>query len=317
MWNLPEIKPPPQCMWPRASAAGRSPRCWQRQRTWGFPSKRPTPASWTICATAPTIRGEFQKGAGNAFTGGGSAAYQPRDANTGKPGQNMGRKKQTEKSMQAQQETFGQKVQKSEKSQPGENSTFTENKSMDFQKEDTGQHKSNHVSKARAKKQMYQPASGQKVQKSDVKPGQEEKPDFVKESNTFTGQENFSQPEETEKKQADTEDYHRRDTYRQSQKKGKYHKKRVRKEHRVKGGSGEKPENRTFTEETFAGNTGNSFQGEGGSEFTGSKKLQKKQRQAEKAGKKVQKARAKLPKTREYTLQRDRKSTRLNSSHQD
>lgn len=194
---------------------------------------------------------EFQKGAGNAFTGGGSAAYQPRDANTGKPGQNMGRKKQAERSMQAHQETFGQKVQK-----------------------------------------------------SDVKPGQEEKPDFVKGNNVFTGQENFRQPEETEKKQADTEDYHRRDTYRQSQKKGKYHKKRVQKEHRVKGGLGEKPENRTFTEETFAGNTGNSFQGEGGSEFTGSKKLQKKQRQAEKAGKKVQKARAKLPKTREYTLQR-------------
>ena len=247
---------------------------------------------------------EFHKGAGNAFTGGGSAAYQPRDSGIGKPGRGSGGKRQTEKSMQAQQETFGQKVQKSEKNQPGENSTFTENKSMDFQKEDTGQHKSNHVSKARAKKQMYQPASGQKVQKSDVKPGQEEKPDFVKESNTFTGQENFSQPEETEKKQADTEDYHRRDTYRQSQKKGKYHKKRVQKEHRVKGGLGEKPENRTFTEETFAGNTGNSFQGEGGSEFTGSKKLEKKQRQAEKAGKKVQKARAKLPKTREYTLQR-------------
>ena len=46
------------------------------------------------------------------------------------------------------------------------------------------------------------------------------------------------------------------------------------------------------------------FRGEGGSEFTGSKKLKKKQRQAQKAGRKVQKARAKLPKTREYTLQR-------------
>ena len=55
---------------------------------------------------------EFQKGAGNAFTGGGSAAYQPRDANTGKVGQSAGRKKQAEKSMQAHQETFGQKVQK-------------------------------------------------------------------------------------------------------------------------------------------------------------------------------------------------------------
>ncbi len=40
------------------------------------------------------------------------------------------------------------------------------------------------------------------------------------------GQDNFNQPEETGKKQPDAEDYHRRDTYRQSQKKGKYHKKR-------------------------------------------------------------------------------------------
>ncbi|NBI05061.1 peptidase, partial [bacterium C-53] len=247
---------------------------------------------------------EFQKGVGNAFTGGGSAAYQPRDANTGKTGQSAGRKKQTEKSMQAQQETFGQKVQKSEKSQWGENSAFTENKSMDSGRGDAEQCKPNHASKAHARKQMYQTTSGQKVQKSGAKPEKEEKPDFVKENNNFTGQENFSQPEEAEKKQPDTEDYHRRDTYRQSQKKGKYHKKRVQKEHRGKGGTNDKPENKTFTEETFTENTGNTFQGEGGSEFTGSKKLQKKQRQAQKAGRKVQKARAKLPKTREYTLQR-------------
>lgn len=52
---------------------------------------------------------EFQKGAGNAFTGGGSAAYQPRDSGIGRAGQSAGRKKQTEKSMQAHQETFGQK----------------------------------------------------------------------------------------------------------------------------------------------------------------------------------------------------------------
>ena len=195
------------------------------------------------------VNAEFRKGA--AFTGGGNAAYQPRDANTGKPGHGAARKRRAEKSMQAHQETFGQKVQK-----------------------------------------------------SDAKPGQEEKPDFVKENNGLTGQDNFSQSEEMEKKQPDAEDYHRRDTYRQSQKKGKYHKKRVQGEHRIKGSTKENPGNRTFTGESFTENTGNLFQGEGGSEFTGSKKLQKKQRQAEKAGKKVQKARAKLPKTREYTLQR-------------
>lgn len=247
---------------------------------------------------------EFRKGADNAFTGGGSAAYQPRDADAKKPGHGSAGKRQAEKVTQAHQETFGQKVQKSGNRQLQENQIFSEHKGVDSQKGDTRQRESNHSSKAKAKKQMYQTTSGQKVQKSDAKPGQEEKPDFVKESSGFTGQDNFSQPEEMEKKQPDTEDYHRRDTYRQSQKKGKYHKKRVQKEHRVKSGTKEKTENKTFTEESFAENTGNLFQGEGGSEFTGSKKLQKKQRQAGKAGKKVQKARAKLPKTREYTLQR-------------
>lgn len=247
---------------------------------------------------------KFHKGADNAFTDGGNAAYQPRDSGIGKPGRGSDGKRQTEKSMQAQQETFGQKVQKSKESQPGKNSTFTENKSMDSQKGVTGQSKTNHASKAHAKKQMYRNTSGQKVQKSEAKPGQEEKPDFVKESSEFTGQENFNQTEDKEEKQTDAEDYHRRDTYRQSQKKGKYHKKRVQREHRNKGSTKEKAENKTFTEESFTENTGNLFQGEGDSEFTGSKKLQKKQRQAEKAAKKVQKARAKLPKTREYTLQR-------------
>ena len=250
------------------------------------------------------VNAEFRKGTENAFTSGGSAAYQPRDADTKKPGHGSAGKRQAEKVTQAHQETFGQKVQKSGNGQLQENQTFSEHKGVDSQKGDTRQRESNHASKAKAKKQMYQTTSGQKVQKSGAKPGQEEKPDFVKESSGFTGQDNFSQPEEMEKKQPDTEDYHRRDTYRQSQKKGKYHKKRVQKEHRVKGGTKEKTENKTFTEESFAENTGNLFQGEGGSEFTGSKKLQKKQRQAGKAGKKVQKARAKLPKTREYTLQR-------------
>ena len=66
----------------------------------------------------------------------------------------------------------------------GKNSTFTENKSMDSGSGDAGQRKTNHASKAHAKKQMYRNTSGQKVQKSDAKPGQEEKTDFVKESRT-------------------------------------------------------------------------------------------------------------------------------------
>ena len=105
---------------------------------------------------------EFQKGDDNAFTGGGNAAYQPRDSGTGKPGCGSDSKGQMEKSMQAQQETFGQKVQKSKESQTGKNSTFTENKSMDSQSGDAGQRKPNHASKVQAKKQMYRNTSGQK-----------------------------------------------------------------------------------------------------------------------------------------------------------
>ena len=52
---------------------------------------------------------EFRKEAGSAFTGGGNAAYQPRDANAGKPGHGAAGKRRAEKSMQAHQETFGQK----------------------------------------------------------------------------------------------------------------------------------------------------------------------------------------------------------------
>lgn len=184
----------------------------------------------------------------------------------------------------------------------GTNNAFAGGGNAEYQPRDADIKKAGQATGSRER--LHQKTSGQKVQKSDVKPEQEEKPDFVKESSGFSGQGNSSQPEEMEKKQPDTEDYHRRDTYRQPQKKGRYHKKRVQKEHRVKGGANQNPGNQTFTKESFAEDTGNLFQEEGGSEFTGSKKLQKKQRQAQKAGKKAQKARAKLPKTREYTLRR-------------
>ena len=73
---------------------------------------------------------EFRKGTNNAFIGG-SSAYQPRDANTGKPGHGSAGKSQAEKSMRAHQETFGQKVQKSGSGQSQENRSFSEHKSMD------------------------------------------------------------------------------------------------------------------------------------------------------------------------------------------
>ena len=61
--------------------------------------------------------------------------------------------------------------------------------------------------------------------------GAEEKSGFGKENNAFTGQNNFSQPEgEMEKKQPDTEDYHRRRYLRAVA--GKGNTKQVQKEHR-------------------------------------------------------------------------------------
>ena len=72
----------------------------------------------------------------------------------------------------------------------------------------------------------------------------------------------------------------------------------------AKGSTKEKMGNKGFAEESFTENTGNAFQREGGSGFTGSRKLKRLQNQAEKAGEKAQKARAKLPKAREYTLRR-------------
>ncbi|MBP3578324.1 MAG: peptidoglycan DD-metalloendopeptidase family protein, partial [Lachnospiraceae bacterium] len=103
------------------------------------------------------------------------------------------------------------------------------------------------------------------------------------------------QTEENGKRQEEKEDYHRRDTYRQSQEKGKYHKKRVQREHKHR----EKAKDTVFTEDA-----GKVFTEERASEFTGSEKLKKKQKQAQKAAEKVKKARGKLPKKREYTLQR-------------
>ena len=150
------------------------------------------------------------------------------------------------------------------------------------------------TSKSHAKKE-YGETFGQNVQKSGADKGQEEKAAFTKAENTFSGQDNSGQTEENGKRQEEKEDYHRRDTYRQSQEKGKYHKKRVQRENKHR----EKAKDTVFTEDA-----GKVFTEDRASEFTGSEKLKKKQKQAQKAAEKVKKARGKLPKKREYTLQR-------------
>ena len=181
------------------------------------------------------------------------------------------------------------------------NPDFQKSGGLDFQprasavfQEKTGASQKPGASKSHAKKE-YGETFGQNVQKSDADKGQEEKAAFTKAGNTFSGQDNSGQTEENGKRQEEKEDYHRRDTYRQSQEKGKYHKKRVQREHKHR----EKAKDTVFTEDA-----GKVFSEDRASEFTGSEKLKKKQKQAQKAAEKVKKARGKLPKKREYTLQR-------------
>ena len=181
------------------------------------------------------------------------------------------------------------------------NPDFQKSGGSDFQprasdvfQEKTGVSQKPGASKSHAKKE-YGETFGQNVQKSGADKGQEEKAAFTKAENTFSGQDNSGQTEENGKRQEEKEDYHRRDTYRQSQEKGKYHKKRVQREHKHR----EKAKDTVFTEDA-----GKVFTEDRASEFTGSEKLKKKQKQAQKAAEQVKKARGKLPKKREYTLKR-------------
>ena len=146
----------------------------------------------------------------------------------------------------------------------------------------------------------YRETSGQDVQKSGASTGKEAIADFEKDSSAFPVQENPGQPEEADKKQADQDGYHRRDTYRQSQQKETYRRKRVQRERKVRERDGDtdfqEDDKSTFLEKPDPGLANG--------EPAGSRKLEKKRRQAQKAGAKAQKARGKLPKKREYVLQR-------------
>lgn len=274
---------------------------------------------------------DFHKKEDTEFSKGGNADYQPRDGNS-----------------ENREERHLSKAERVYRKSGFKENGFTENAgSMDmadkeaqvsdisFTREniETAGKKKNNVtqaakndSKSYAKK-TYRETFGQNVQKSQLKikqyeekeekqePTKEAKSDFVKDNTIFT------QQEKTNPKADFTESYHQRDTYIPSPKKGRYKKKRVRKEHRNwkqhrRDKKQEKiSKNKTFTEDTksgfkdnaengFTGSTKNEFSGNADSTFTGSRKLQRKKKQTEKAGRKAEKAREKLPKKKEYTLQR-------------
>ena len=197
------------------------------------------------------------------------------------------------------QDTFGQNVQKSN-AEPGngETSDFISNENVfSEQTNSVAQAQKSRATKTGAKKR-YQKTFRQNVQKSDAEPEKKEAFEFIKNDNVFSEQDFTEQQEKTEPKQSVSEDYHRRDTYRQQAKKGKYHRKRVKKE---KQGKTQDSKRKDFGEFQTKDTT---FTENADSPFVESKKLQKKRKQAQKAGEKTEKARAKLPKKKEYTLQR-------------
>ena len=161
-----------------------------------------------------------------------------------------------------QSETFGQNVQKS-----GQSAKRRNNKQ--YQKQDTFGH------------------SDQKSENTDA--DSKKKSDFSQENNTFTEDGDREQEEHQQK-----DDYHRRDTYHQSEKKGKYHRREYQNRERTKQSDFERDfqtKDKTFTEGIEP-------------EFHGNKKLDRLQSKAEKAGKKTEAARKKIPKTKEYSFER-------------
>ena len=189
-----------------------------------------------------------------------SGTHQPRDAND----------TSGDVLKQEQSEAFGQNVQKSGLS------TKRRNKKQ-YQKQDTFGHSEN-------------PSAEQKNLKSEnTDADSKRKSDFSQENNTFTEDGDREQEEHQQK-----DDYHRRDTYHQSEKKGKYHRREYQNRERTKQSDFERDfqtKDKTFTEGMEP-------------EFHGSKKLDRLQNKAEKAGKKTEAARKKIPKKKEYSFER-------------
>ena len=166
--------------------------------------------------------------------------------------------------------TFGQNVQRSGQSAKHRNK-------KQYQMQETFGHSEN-------------PSVEQKDLKSrDMDADRKKNSDFSQENCTFTEEGNREQEEHQQK-----DDYHRRDTYHQSEKKGKYRRREYQNRERTKQSDFERDfqtKEKTFKEGIEP-------------EFHGSKKLDRLQNKTEKAGKKTEAARKKIPKKKEYSFER-------------
>ena len=223
-----------------------------------------------------------------------SGAHQPRDADT-TSGHNVQKFKQPESAN-------GSVKQNVSKQKDRPDSAGVRDNRSGFQGEtwkNTGQ-----KAKSSQKKRRQQG----KFRKENSLTGQKEKPDsnnadsktesgFSKEQNAFTEDSGGGQTEETKES---GDDYRRRDTYHQSEKKGRYR----RREHQDRERTKTSDFGRDFQTKDYDFTEKNTFAESAEPEFHGSKKLDRLQKKAEKAGKKTEAARRKLSKKREYSLER-------------
>ena len=227
-----------------------------------------------------------------------SGAHQPRDADA-TSGHDVNHSAMQDDLKPEPSKTFGQKVQKSE--EKSDNANVRESHG-DFQSNAVkpAGRKAKSVQKKRRQQGQFQ-AENSFMEKREKPQGDTENGHAGGEPQSGFSQEQNAFAAEGDGETQDSQDgYRHRDTYRQSGKKGR---------HRRRGHhGGERKETsdsgRGFQakDETFAEK--NAFADGADSEFKGSKKLDRLQKKAEKAGKKTEAARKKLPKKKEYSLER-------------
>jgi|MucameStandDraft_1065616.scaffolds.fasta_scaffold00907_14 murein DD-endopeptidase MepM/ murein hydrolase activator NlpD len=252
--------------------------------------------------------------------------HQPRDANVtsghdvqkqGKPTSenNIQKQKQSKTSghnvqKQKQSKTSGHDVQKQKQSktsgrdvQKPEQDRFFGNKDSfgNFAGKTQGQ-KAKPGQKKRRQRKQFQKENNFTENKEESESGNaggKTQNRFSKEQNAFT--ENDGEEQGGGAGAGDSkEDYRRRDTYHRNEKKGRYH----RREHQDRERTKKSDFERDFQtkDATFAKD--DAFTDGTEPEVQGSKKLNKLQGKAEKAAERTQKARKKLPKKKEYSLER-------------
>ena len=223
-----------------------------------------------------------------------SGAHQPRDADT-TSGHNVQKFKQPESANGSVKQNVSKQKDRADSAGVRDNRSGFQGETW----KNTGQ-----KAKSSQKKRRQQG----KFRKENSLTGQKEKPDsnnadsktesgFSKEQNAFTEDSGGGQTEETKES---GDDYRRRDTYHQSEKKGRYR----RREHQDRERTKTSDFGRDFQTKEHDFTEKNTFAESAKPEFHGSKKLDRLQKKAEKAGKKTEAARRKLPKKREYSLER-------------